>query len=319
VGINNGIAASQINADIDNAFIQLPGNANGDDGILVNSTGNAVANVEIDDVEILRIIVGDDTIPNNFDVNDSDALVGGEFGVALNFFNNGGGDINRVAVRDSMIETDNGILINTGINTLADVLVLDSVIQAVGPRASDRDDGLDDPTGSNFGSVGIEIVANGDAFDSSVDNLTRVRIERTLIQDFSGAPSLGFGGLGFNGLGEALPGAAVDVRTFGDANLLLTLQSNQIFNNGAGFDFDMDNDGFFGEQPVSGAENPGRVLFYDAVKINALGSSVISTRIVGNFFQDNFERAISLDTYDSATINAQVTANAFDNNGESTL
>ena len=314
VGINNGIAASQINADIDNAFIQLPGNANGDDGILVNSTGNAVANVEIDDVEILRIIVGDNTIPNNFDVNDSDLLAAGEFGVALNFFNNGGGDINRVAVRDSMIETDNGILINTGINTLADVLVLDSVIQAVGPRASDRDDGLDDPTGSNFGSVGIEIVANGDAFDSSVDNLTRVRIERTLIQDFSGAPSLGFGGLGFNGLGEALPGAAVDVRTFGDANLLLTLQSNQIFNNGAGFDFDMDNDGFFGEQPVSGAENPGRVLFYDAVKINALGSSVISTRIVGNFFQDNFERAISLDTYDSATINAQVTANAFDNN-----
>jgi hypothetical protein len=314
VGDVNGIDASQINADIDNVFIQLPGNANGDDGIQVNSNGNAVANVEIDDVEILRIIVGDDAIPNNFDVNDTGLIAGGDFGISLNFFNNGAGDINRVAVRDTTIETDNGIEINTGADTFADVLVLDSVIQATGPRAGDRDTLLNDPTSTNFGDVGIRISADGDASNSSVDNLTRVRIERTLIQDFSGPFSVGFGGPGFNGLGEALPGAAVDVATFGDANLLLTVQSNRILNNGAGYNFDDDNDGFFFEVPVSTAEDPLRVLFYDAVKINALDTSVVSTRIVGNFFQDNFERAISLDTYDSATINAQVTANAFDNN-----
>ncbi len=313
-GTSNGIAASQINADIDNVFIQLPGNANGDDGIQVNSTGNAVANVEIDDANILRIIVGDDTIPNNFNVNDNMLLAAGDFGVSLNFFNSGGGEINRVAVRNTMIETDNGIEINTGVDTLADVVVLDSVIQAVGPRAGDRDTLLNDPTNTNFGDVGVRILTTGDDSDSAVDNLTRVRIERTLIQDFSGPFSTGFGGPGFNGLGEALPGAAVDVATFGDANLLLTLQSNRILNNGAGWNFDDDNDGFFFEDPVEVTEDPLRVLFYDAVKINALDSSVVSTRVVGNFFQDNFERAISLDTYDSATINAQVIANAFDNN-----
>jgi len=315
VGTNNGIAPSQINSNINNVQIQLPGNSFGGDGIQINSTGNAVATSEIDDADILRIIMGDNAIPNNFDVNDNNLITGGDFGISLNFFNNGGGEINRVAVRDTTIETDNGIEINTGVDTLADVAILDSVVQAVGPRALDRDTMLNNPLGSPFGDVGIQITANGDAFDSSVDNLTRVRIERTLIQDFSGPFSVGFGDPGFNGLGEALQGAAVDVATFGDANLLLTLQSNQILNNGAGWNFDDDNDGFFLEVPAPVSEAPPtRVLFYDAVSINALDNSVISTRIVGNFFQDNFERAVSLDTYDAATINAQVFANAFDNN-----
>ena len=313
-GTNNGIAASQVNSDIENVQIQLPGNSSGGDGIQINSTGNAVATSDIDGVSVLRDIDGDETIPNNFDVNGNNAVMGGDFGIELNFFNNGAGDINRVAVRNSTIETDNGIGLNTGIDTLADLLVIDSVIQAVGPRAVDRDGGLNNPTGSNFGDVGIQIAAIGDEFDSAIDNLTRVHIERTLIQDFSGPFSVGFGDPGFNGLGEAQSGAAVDVATFGDANLLLTLESNQILNNGSGFSFDADNDGFFFEVPALVAENPGSVLFYDAVSINALDSSVISTRIVGNFFQDNFERAISLDTYDSATINAQVLNNAFDNN-----
>ncbi len=326
VGTNNGIAASQINSDIDNVQIQLPGNSSGGDGIQINSTGNAVATSTIDDVQVLRIIVGDTTIPNNFNVNDTGLITGGDFGFSLNFFNEGAGDINRVAIRDSLVEADNGIEINTGADTFADVVVLDSVLQATGPRAGDRDDLLDDPTITNFGDVGIQIAATGDESDSSVDNLTRIRIERTLIQDFSGPFSTGFGGSffnpdgsfsfggGFNGLGEALEGSAVDARAFGDANLLLTLQSNRILNNGAGWNFDDDNDGFFFDQPVEVTEAPNRVLFYDAVRVNALDSSVVSTRIVGNFFQDNFERAISLDTYDAATINAQVIANAFDNN-----
>ena len=38
VGTNNGIAASQVNSNIDNVFIQLPGNSAGGDGIEINST-----------------------------------------------------------------------------------------------------------------------------------------------------------------------------------------------------------------------------------------------------------------------------------------
>ena len=314
VGTNNGIAASQVNSNIDNVFIQLPGNSAGGDGIEINSTGNAVVTSTINDVEVLRIIMGDTTVPNNFNVNESGTLVGGDFGIDLNFANNGAGDINRVEITDVLIETDNGISINTFQDTFSDVSISDSVVQAVGPRASDRDDGLDDPTGSNFGGVGIQITTFGDDFDASVDNLTSVTIERTLVQDFAGLPTTGFGDPSFNGLFEALPGAGIDVAAFGDANLLLTATSNQIFNNGAGFDFDNDFDGFFGEQPLLFVEDPNRVLFYDAFRVNAFNDSVISTRIVGNFFQDNFERAISLDTYDTATINAQVLANAFDNN-----
>ena len=314
VGTNNGIAASQVNSNIDNVFIQLPGNSAGGDGIEINSTGNAVVTSTINDVEVLRIIMGDTTVPNNFNVNESGTLAGGDFGIDLNFANNGAGDINRVEITDVMIETDNGISINTFTDTFSDVSISDSVVQAVGPRASDRDDGLDDPTGSNFGGVGIQITTVGDDADAAVDNLTSVTIERTLVQDFAGLLTTGIGDPSFNGLFEALPGAGIDVAAFGDANLLLTATSNQIFNNGAGFNLDDDNDGFFFDQPVEFTEEPDRVLFYDAFRINALDNSVVSTRIVGNFFQDNFERAISLDTYDAATINAQVLANAFDNN-----
>ena len=314
VGTNNGIAASQVNSNIDNVFIQLPGNSAGGDGIEINSTGNAVVTSTINDVEVLRIIMGDTTVPNNFNVNESGTLAGGDFGIDLNFANNGAGDINRVEITDVMIETDNGISISTFEDTFSEVSISDSVVQAVGPRASDRDDGLDDPTGSNFGGVGIQITTFGDDFDASVDNLTSVTIERTLVQDFAGLLTTGLGDFSFNGLFEALPGAGIDVAAFGDANLLLSASSNQIFNNGAGFNLDDDNDGFFFDQPVEFTEEPDRVLFYDAFRINAFDDSVISTRIVGNFFQDNFERAISLDTYDTATINAQVLANAFDNN-----
>ena len=314
VGINNGIAASQVNSNIDNVFIQLPGNSAGGDGIEINSTGNAVVTSTINDVEVLRIIMGDTTVPNNFNVNESGTLVGGDFGIDLNFANNGAGDINRVEITDVLIETDNGISINTFQDTFSDVSISDSVVQAVGPRASDRDDGLDDPTMINFGGVGIQITTFGDDFDASVDNLTSVTIERTLVQDFAGPFTTGLGDFGFNGLFEALPGAGIDVAAFGDSNLLLVANSNQLLNNGAGFNFDDDNDGFFFDQPVEFTEEPDRVLFYDAFRINAFDDSVISTRIVGNFFQDNFERAISLDTYDTATINAQVLANAFDNN-----
>ena len=313
-GTDVSLPPSRIISDIDNVRIQLPGNSSGGNGIGIASTGNAVAESDINNVDIERILVGDGTVPNNFNVNGNGLITGGDFGISLVFANSGGGDVNHVDVSNSTIEADNGIFLSTAANTFADLSVADSVIQAAGPRAVGRGPGLNNPTGTNFGDVGIQVLATGDATDIADDNLTRVTVDRTLIQDFSGLLSTGLGDPAFNGLNEALQGAAVDAFGFGDANLLLTLRGNQILNNGSGHNLDADGDGFFGEGGVSAAENPGTVLFYDAVSVNALDSSVISTRISGNFFQDNFERAISLDTYDNATINAQVSGNAFDNN-----
>ena len=315
IGDNVALPPSRIISDIDNVRIQLPGNSSGGDGIDITSTGNAVAESKINNVDIERILIGDNTIPNNFNVNGNGGIAGGDFGISLVFDNDGAGEVNHIDISNATIETDNGIFLSTGDNTFTDLTVSDSVIQAAGPRAVGREGGLNNPTNNNFGDVGIQIFAVGDGTDIGDDNLTRVTVDRTLIQDFSGLASLGLGDGAFNGLNEALQGAAVDAFGFGDANLLLTLRSNQILNNGAGFNFDVDGDGFFGEQlPIPGAEAPGSVLFYDAVSVNALDSSVISTRITGNVFQDNFERAISLDTYDNATINALVGGNVFDNN-----
>ena len=96
--------------------------------------------------------------------------------------------------------------------------------------------------------------------------------------------------------------------------LLLDFRNNRILNNGAGFNNDANNNGRFNEQPVSTNEDPNNLLFLDAVRINAFGNSRISARIVNNLFQDNFERGLALDTYESATINALITDNAFDGN-----
>ncbi len=313
-GVGTTVAeTTQIVSDIDNVRIQLPGNSSGGDGIGLTSTGNSFVTSEISNADIERIIVGDATIPNNFNVNGNGLITGGDFGVSAVFGNSGPAGVNRVSISDSMIETDNGVLVSTAPNTLADVSITDSIIQAVGPRAVGRGPGLNNPTNSAFGDIGVQVTAVG-GFGGADDNITRVNIERTVIQDFSGASATGFGDASFNGLSEALRGAAVDVAAMGDANVVFGFSSNQVLNNGAGFNSDADGDGFFGEMGIGNGEFPNSVLFFDAVRVNGFDVSTISTRIVGNFFQDNFERGLSIDTYDGATINAQVLGNAFDNN-----
>ena len=56
------------------------------------------------------------------------------------------------------------------------------------------------------------------------------------------------------------------------------------------------------------------MLFFDGINIDAFDETQISARIVGNLIQDNFEAGLSINTFQGATINALVEANAFDGN-----
>jgi hypothetical protein len=325
----NGVPPSQVNTVIENVNIEMPGSTASAGGIAVSSIGNAFTTTNISDVDITKSLVANvDGFP----------IITGDIGVNLDFANSGRGDINVVNIDNANIVTDFGVTLDVAGNTIADVNIRESVIQAVstvlppeGSRASD------DPfsvTGANeiFGGQGIRVRLSGDNSTAAVDSLTRLTITDVQIRDFAGplqAFVLGDGDTRVlvpdgsddpnfvdqgNGLGFALPGAAVDIATFGDANLLLDFRNNEILNNGAGYDQDPNNNNRFDDQPISVNENTEGLLYYDAVRINAFDDSRISTRIVNNLFQDNFERGLSLDTYQSATLIASITNNAFDGN-----
>ena len=324
----NGIPSSQVNTIIRNVNIVMPGSTASAGGIAVSSVGNSFTTTSISDVDITKSLEANiDGFP----------IITGDIGINLDFANAGQENVNVVEIEDTSIVTDTGVSLTVAGNTLADVRIAQSEIQAVSEilpteddRASDApfsDDGANDI----FGSRGIVVRTFGDNSTTEVDSLTRLTITDVLIRDFAGIifPSIsGDGGdprpfvpdgddgsvSQSNGLGIALTGAAVDIATFGDSNLLLDFRNNRILNNGAGFNNDANNNGRFNEQPVSTSEDGGNLLFQDAVRINAFGNSRISARIINNLFQDNFERGLAIDTYESATINALINNNAFDGN-----
>jgi hypothetical protein len=306
----NGIPASQINTTIRNVDINLPGSTANATGISVNSNGNASTNTIIENADIEKSLV---TNVAGFPVDD------GDIGIDLDFANNGANAPNVVNIDNTRIVTDNGITLDVGANTLADVSINSSTIQAVstvlpaeGARATNAP--FTDGLSQAFGAVGIRVQTFGDVAPT-VDSLTRLTITDVLLRDFAGDvfPTRGNAG-GANGLGFAPQGSAVDIATFGDSNLLLDFRNNRVLNNGAGFNNDADNDGAFNDQPVNTNEDPNNLLFVDAVRINAFDDSTISTRIVNNLFQDNFERGLALGTFGDARINASVINNAFDGN-----
>lgn len=306
----NGVPASQVNTFINNVDINLPGSTGGASGISVSSLGNANTNTVIDNVDIEKSLVAN--IPGF-------AVTNGDIGIELDFQNNGGGAINFVDIDNSRIVTDNGVSLNVGANTLADVFINQTVIQAVSDVLPAEDARATDAPftgGLNqiFGGVGVSVRTFGD-LNSAFDSSTRLTITDVLIRDFAGEvfPTLGNAGAS-NGLGFAPGGSAVDIATTGDSNLLLEFRNNRILNNGAGFDNDADNDGTFNEQPVVTNEDPNNLLFVDAVRLNAFDDSTITTRISNNLFQDNFERGLSIGTFQAANIVASVNNNAFDGN-----
>ncbi len=326
----NGLPSSQINTVIRNVNIQLPGSTSAAQAISVSSIGNSFTTTSISDTTITKSL--------NANIAGFPTL-NGDVGINLNFANGGQENINVVEIENTQINTDTGINLTVAGNTLADVRIAESEIQAVSqvlPAETDRATNAPfSPVGFNevFGSRGIVVRTSGDNSSAAVDSLTRLTITDVLVRDFAGitnpdvsgdtadprnpVPDGGDDGGTVdqgNGLGFALTGAAVDIATAGDSNLLLDFRNNRILNNGAGFDNDANNNGRFNEQPVSGLEDENNQLFQDAVRINAFDNSRISARIVNNLFQDNFERGLSIDTYQSATINAVVTNNAFDGN-----
>ena len=323
----NGIPPSQVNTIIDNVNIELPGSTASAGGIAVSSVGNSFTTTSINDVDIVKSLTANiDGFP----------VINSDIGIDLDFANSGGGDINVASITNSSVVTDFGVVLNVAGNTLADVSITESEIIAASevlPPEGDRapNDPFEDNGTVNqiFGSQGLVVRTFGDNSTAAADSLTRLTVTDVLFRDFAGLTFPSIFGNDFrplvpdgddgvvdqgNGLGFALVGAAVDIATFGDSSLLLDFTNNEILNNGAGFDNDPNNNNRFDDQAIPNTENAGQGIFQDAVRINAFGDSRISARIVNNLFQDNFERGLSIDTYDSATIIGSITNNAFDGN-----
>lgn len=294
------IQASIRNVEINNAIsrIIVPG---GNDvivpttGISVDSSGNALVGIDIADVTIgAPGAAGDRTTQR---------------GIAMDFSNNGSELINRVGIDDVTIFSNTAITLNTGFDTYSDLTVENSTLRSNGPQSvggrADNTPFVGGPT------VGIDINAQGrgvftgqfnaqlpnlpleyglftQVSDGDLDNLTKVTLENNSIRDFV-----------LNG---------VDISAQGDAQMLVQATGNDISNNGAGgSNHPADNPAF----PDNGTANVDQLFYYDGLNIDAFDDSTISTNIVSNFFVDNFERGLSLNTFNSATINAFMDNNTF--------
>jgi hypothetical protein len=294
------IQASIQNMDINNAIsrIIVPGGTDiivPTTGILVDSSGNALVGIDIADVTIgAPGAAGDRTTQR---------------GIAMDFSNNGSELINRVGIDDVTIFSNTAITLDTGFDTYTDLTVENSTLRSNGPQSvggrADNTPFVGGPT------VGIDINAQGrgsftgqfnaqlpnlpleyglftQVSDGDLDNLTKVTLENNSIRDFV-----------LNG---------VDISAQGDAQMLVEVTGNDISNNGAGgSNHPADNPAF----PLNGTANVDELFYLDGLNIDALDDSTISTNIVSNFFVDNFERGVSLNTFNSATINAFMDNNTF--------
>ncbi len=319
----NGQPAAQINAEIDNVLISnqisriirpgLPDLIVSTDGISVSSLNNALVNMRVTDSTI-----GDANPVDNFDTQN---------GIFIFADNSGSRLINTFDLDNLTLFSDFGVSLLTDPETFADLRLTNSTIrpngiQSVGGRSDNT------PFGDGVGSVGVFVstIGQGTATgnfnvllpnqtlqdfppfsvpfasfpfipevvtDGVFDNMTRVQMIQNDIRDFTYH--------------------AVDIETGGDAQMLLTMTGNNIVNNGAGFNDDTDGDMVFGESAGDGVgtADPNNLGFFDGVNIDAHDQSKISMEITGNLFQDNFERGLSLNTFNSAEINAVVENNVF--------
>ncbi|MFT5300055.1 MAG: hypothetical protein ACI814_000829 [Mariniblastus sp.] len=273
------------------------------DGIGVDSMNNSLV-----DIEVTNTTIGAADFGGTLDRDT-------QTGIRLGFDNNGSELINRVNIDNVTLFSDLGVVLQTGTGTYTDFTLANSTIfpngaQTVGGRSDDT------PFGDGAGSIGVFISAFGNAdptgnfnvqlpqgetgfaelvTDGLNDNLTKVQLVNNTIQDFT-----------FEG---------VDINTFGDAQMLLSLVGNNINNNGAGLNNDVDNNNVYND---IGGVDPNELFFFDGVDINAFDDSTISARIRGNTFTDNFERGLSLNTFNTATINALVDTNVFFGNDRGT-
>jgi len=305
----DGQPQAEIRAAIENVFINndldliqitdAPDLLAPTDGIGVDGINNSLVNLEVTDSTI--------GAPNG-----TGAAIGGldtQNGIRINFANTGSQLINRVNIDNVNFFNNIGVSLLTGPQTFTDFTLANSTLRPNGTQSTDGTRADDSPFADGAGFQGVVVNANGQAnitgnlnvllpsneqasfvetvTDGIEDNLTQVTLLNNSIQDFT-----------FEG---------VDINTTGDAQLLLTLASNDISNNGAGADNDISNNG----TGVDNDATPNQLFFFDAVDINAFDESTISASITGNVFRDNFERGLSLNTFNSATINAVLTNNTF--------
>jgi hypothetical protein len=314
-----GSPAAQMNAIIDNVFInnrfntivvppiaEIPTN-----GVELRSLGSAVANVSVLNSQIGAPNTPGPSLPGNPPTRNT------TIGVLIETANDGAGLINRYNLDNLEMFNNIGVFATTAADTFTDIALSNSVLRPDGVQTNGNSSD-NTPFGDNRGSAGVIVRATGrGAFsgfanrtdrpdidedylltpneivsDGVLDNLTRVRLQDNSINDFHQ-----------NG---------VEIKSFGDAQLLLNMVGNEVNNNGAGFNSDNDNDNVYGEQAADDTTvDINHLSFFDGVRIHAYDQSTLSANIFQNTMRDNFERGLRLNTFSRGIINASLRNNVF--------
>ncbi len=275
--INAIVRNISINNDLESGFASTVIVPFGPDGIFVNGTGTSRINLEVEDSRIESA-----------------------GGLNINVDNNGGGDVNNFFFRNLTIRADSGVILNSLGGSFVDFALISSDIQsnglvrtiATGGTENDPTEG-GDPFLDGVGNLGFAATVVGD-FGGPLDNLTRIQFTDNVIRDFT-----------FD---------AVTIDTFGDAQLLAFINSNEILRNGPGVDNLIE----FPDNPMTNAGgvapvNENELNFFDGVELNANGASQVSLRFGANTLVNNSELGIELNTFGTATINAVIDFNTFAN------
>lgn len=310
----NGQPAARMNAVVENV------NINNQFNVVIDPITNILTIIPTAGVNIQSLNNGVvDVVVRNSRIGAPNAVTAlgnrdTQNGLLINLDNDGSQLINNIDLDNLTLFSNFGVVLLTGTQTFADFSLTNSTIRPDFAQSTPGVRADNAPFVDGAGSTGVLVQANGQgnlsgslnqtdhpdtdfgfAFaevvtDGNMDNLTRVNIANNDIQDFT-----------FEG---------IDVATFGDAQMLLNLTGNNVSNNGAGIENDMNTNNVYND-PIVGVADPGNLFFFDGVNIDAFDQSTISTRIFGNTFRDNFERGLSLNTFGRATINALVENNVF--------
>ncbi len=276
--LNAVIRNVSINNDQESGFTSTVIGAFGPDGVAVDGTGTSRVNLLMEDSRIESA-----------------------GGIDINIDNNGNGDVNNLFFRDLVIRADGAVTLNSEGGSFVDFALTGSDIQSNGfVRPTAQGGSVDDPQegGDPFtdaaGDFGFFANVTGDIDGGILDNLTRIQFTDNTIRDFT-----------FD---------AYTLNTFGDAQVLAYINSNRMLRNGPGIDNLIefpDNPATFaaGDSPV----NENELFFFDAIQINANGTSQLSLRMNANSLVNNYELGLDLNTSASATINASINFNNFAN------
>ncbi len=267
-----------INNDLESGFATTVIGNIGPDGISVNGTGTSRINLLMEDSRIESA-----------------------GGLDISIDNNGNGDVNNLFFENLVIRSDIGVILNSEGGTFLDFALNSSDIQSNGlirpiAQGGSENDPIEggDPFLDAVGNFGFIANVTGDA-GGALDNLTRIQFTDNFIRDFT-----------FE---------ALTINTFGDAQLLAYVNSNQILRNGPGIDnlveFPIDDPTTFqgGVAPVD--EN--QLNFFNGFELNAFDNSQVSLRMNANTFVNNYELGVELNTFGTATINGSINFNNFAN------